>query len=67
MRSARRCWLITKVVNSVELLSNAYVMCEHVQEVDNGEITNIFNSAETYACLYVHLIAIDLDPIFLSV
>ena len=38
MRSVRRCWLITKVDNSVAVLSYAYVMCEHLQEVDNGEI-----------------------------
>ena len=38
MRSVRRCWLITKIDNSVELLSIAYVMCEHLQDVDNGEI-----------------------------
>ena len=56
MRSARRCWLITKVVNSVELLSNAYVMCEHVQEVDNGEIPT-FLTVQNHMHAYMFILS----------
>ena len=56
MRSVRRCWQITKINNSVELLSNAYVMCEHLQNVDSGEIST-FLTVQNHKRAYMFILS----------